>query len=256
MTNNRTKMFFGAFAALTLALGVALLLSLTSHGNPQSAYAQAAATAEPATITVSGVGEIMVAPDIVTASFTVSTTYVEPATALVRNNATTEAVITAIKAQGVAEVDVRTSNFSVWPNTSWMDNAPRVENYTASNTITVTIRDIDDVGDILGAATAAGATSTGGVQFGITDSSAAYNQALALAVESATGKAEAIAEASGGRLGAVISVTENWGHNAPVARSAGIVAEMSMSMDDGFSVPVQAGELSVRANVQVVFALR
>jgi len=117
------------------------------------------------------------------------------------------------------------------------------------------IRDLDLVGDVLGTATTAGATSVGNVQFSVQDTEEAYSQALALAIRSARWKANAIAAETDTTVTGIISIVENVGWTPPVvAREAMSAAQAADASGSG--VPIQAGELSIRAEVQIVFAIR
>ena len=207
-----------------------------------------------ATITVSGVGEILLEPDIVTVSVTVSTTEESPAAALRLNNSTTRAVIAALRASGIDADDITTSNFWLHPVMSWRDGEPEVVGHTVSNDLRIIIRDLDMVGDVLTTATTAGATSVGNVQFGVEDAGDAYNQALALAVRSARSKADAIAAAAGMRVTGIVSIVEHVGWQPPVvARET--FAQDAVAAPAAGSVPVYAGDLAVRAQVQIVFSM-
>lgn len=214
--------------------------------------------AEPATITVTGSGEVTMMPDIATVTFDISTTDPDSSTALTRNNATTEAVMQALRSAGIQEDDLTTTRFSVNPQHRWEGGTQILIGYIASISLRATIRDIDTVGHILAAATDAGATRVGNVQFSIQDSSAAYNQALALAVANAASRANAIATAVGGSISGVVSVTETGGTFQPVATADTWVEPMMMAEADArfTDVPVQAGELTVRANVRIVYSLQ
>jgi uncharacterized protein YggE len=150
-------------------------------------------------ISVSGIGVINVNPDVAYISLGVSTKGIFPKAALEENNRSIAAVISAIREKGIAEKDIRTSDFNMYPDYQYDydKNGEQTRGYTISNTIHVVVRDIATVGDVLGVAANAGANVSGGVQFGLLDNSAAYNEALVLAIKNAVGKVEAIAGALG-----------------------------------------------------------
>lgn len=237
-----------------LKMLVALVVVVAGLGT-QTVFAQAA-VAEPPIISVVGMGEVVVAPDMATVFITVSLTAPEPAAALAQASAVTENVIEAIAALGVADTDIRTASLTVWEEFEWgMDGSRRSIGHNATNTLLVVIRDLDIAGYVLGMATEAGATSIGNLQFDVADRNEAYNRALAIAVENAAGKARVIALATGGSLGAIVSVTEVPGWNMPVAFGGGIMPATAMAEADGFRAMVQPGELAVRAEVRIIYVL-
>jgi len=205
---------------------------------------------EPSTIIVNGTGTVTVSPDFATLRLGVVTQNAAIGPALTENNALAAAVISAVRQLGVEEEDVRTANFSLQPlrDRNWVE----IPGHSVTNTVIVTVRDIDKTGDIIGAAIEAGATVSGGISFGITDSSAAYHEALGLAVQNARGRAQAIAGAMNYRISGVVNVTENSGTHTPVAREVMAMEEMRTA-DAGWSVPIEVGVLSVTANVRIIY---
>jgi len=209
-------------------------------------------------VTVSGAGAVEVAPDMARVTLGVTIRDANATQALTRNNELMDALISAVIELGISEEDIRTSSFNIWEAHDWVNSQRRFLGYEVSNNVTVTIRDISIVGDVLSVATEQGATMVGGVQFSIQDSTAAYHTALALAVQNATGKARAIAGALGMNYVVVVSITETGGFHQPIAQNFSMDMMVSASVaaePASMSVPIQTGELSVSAQVQVVFSL-
>ena len=94
-------------------------------------------------------------------------------------------------------------------------NGSTVVGYTATNSVTATLRNLDTAGAIVAAAAAAGANDIGGLTLTVSDQNAVYQRALKAAVADARAHAEAIAEASGETLGDLRSATEGSG-NTPI----------------------------------------
>jgi uncharacterized protein YggE len=202
-------------------------------------------------ISVSGAGSVNVNPDVAYVSLGVTTKNADPKAALEKNNQLIAEVISAVRKMGVAEKDIRTTDFNMYPSYdyNYEKGSDQISSYMVSNNVNVVIRDIAVVGDVLGAAADAGANVSGGVQFGLLDNSAAYNEALVLAIQNAVGKAEAIAGALGKSIGSPSSVSESMNYYSPYA--AGM---LNMAMDASVgSVPMQTGKLTVTANVQMVY---
>jgi len=216
-------------------------------------FAQPLQASEPPTLTVSGTGAVSIAPDIATVNLGVSTQHENPQRALAENSTQTTAVIAAVRALGIDEDDIRTSNFFIDPvfGFDWVE----ITSYRVTNTITVTLRDIDQIGDVLGAGVAAGANVSHGISFGVSDSSAAYNQALALAIENAQSRANAMAAALGTRITGISAVVEMGGMHMPMSRAHFGMPMAIAEMDVAAGVPIEAGDLIVTANVQIIFTI-
>lgn len=208
-------------------------------------------------IKVSGSGEAKLTPDIATASIQVRTYNEDPAAAQAENSAIMDAVIEAVKAAGVKEEDIATDNVSLNERYNYDKSPAVVVGYDMTNSIKVTIRDINSVGKVLGDAIAAGATGTYGLTLTVSDSSSAYQQALKAAIADAKAKAEAIAEALGVTVKPVpasvnedsSSYTPNMAYSEPRMMSTNSVAE------DSADVSISSGELTIDARVSVTYEI-
>lgn len=119
--------------------------------------------------------------------------------------------------------------------------------YTATNSVEVTIRNLDTAGKVLSAATSAGANQLYGIRFEIEDPSALQATAREKAVADARARAERLAQLAGVKLGPAVSITELDGGGGPVPMFA--MAKMESA------APVERGELTVTSTVQIVFGL-
>jgi uncharacterized protein YggE len=218
--------------------------------------------ADAPTVSVSGAGAVTAAPDMATITLGVTTEANTAAQALSRNNADVEAVLAALRAFDIDEADIRTQWFSIHQRFDWgrdWNEVPRLIGYTVHNSVIVVVRDLDIVGEVLGAAVAAGANASHGVHFSIENAVELYLEALALAAQDARRKADTLARALGSTVTGIVSVSETGGFHAPVAREDwAMEADMAMmpAASPAMDVPVQPGELTVTARVQVVFAIR
>ena len=105
--------------------------------------------------------------------------------------------------------DLKTSNFSVYPQyRNEGADKHQVVTYRASNTVTVTVRDLDKVGDILTKAVAAGSNQISGPNFSVSDPEKYLSEARKKAVENAIAKARVYANAAGLKLGVILSMVE------------------------------------------------
>ena len=208
------------------------------------------------TINVSGEAAVYLEPDVANISLGVETQYASPLEAQQRNSAIMADVIAAIRALGVDETDIQTARFFMHPVQDWSEGMGRTVGYMVSNHVNITVRDLDNVGAVLAAATGAGANAASSISFGLLDSSTAYNEALALAIADATSKAQTIAQALGVNLGSAMHVSESSFMSIrpfPAARAE--MAFDAMGIAAAGAPPVQGGELAVTAQVQITFAI-
>lgn len=105
-------------------------------------------------------------------------------------------IFKALEAAGIEKKDYRTDNFYIRTNFNWQSDPPTIVGYEASNSITVKVRELDKVGEILAAALDAGANEVQDVRYDLEDKREAYREALKKAVKSAMDKAGVLAEAA------------------------------------------------------------
>lgn len=215
-----------------------------------------AAPLDPNTIVVSGTAEVLVNPDYATIDIGVVTSNKVTAAALQENNIEMNRVVAAIKALGIAEKSMQTSNFSIdvlHPKTkNGEDDESKIAAYEVTNKLTVTVSDLAKVADIIDTAVKAGANSSNSVSFDVKDRRAYDDQVLAAAVRDARHHAEVMAAVEHAIVGKMVSLTNvpsvgYGGVNAPPAEAILIKEE---------HVPVLPGQISINANVQVIFALQ
>lgn len=205
-----------------------------------------AGMAQAGTLTVSGQGVASAVPDVAMISLGVRHSARQAAVAMDRVAVDSNAVLAALRAEGLAEADIQTSRISLSPN--WDYDARRVTGFTASVSFNVTLRDLARVGEVLALATELGGNSFGGFSMGIDDPSALEAQARAAAVADALEKARQYAEAAGVTLGDILTIREGGG-------GGGVVPMMAMaearSVD---AIEVAAGETSVSQSVTLEIA--
>lgn len=120
--------------------------------------------------------------------------------------------------------------------------------YSATNSVEVTIRNLDQAGKVLSAATSAGANQLYGLRFEIEELAPLQAEARKKAVEDARARAERLAQLAGVKLGPAVSIIELDGGGP------GPVPMMAMAKMDG-GAPVERGELTIGTTVQVVYEL-
>lgn len=202
------------------------------------------------TVTTNGTGKTVAAPDTAEMYFGAAVQSEDAKDALSRANDVATAITAAVKDAGVAPEDIQTANVSVYPEQSYDGPEPVITGYRASIQVRVKVRDIERIGEVIGAASDAGANEIGGPSFMLDEDDEATNEAIELAIEDARSRAEVMARAAGKQLGEIISVSET-GASAPFYRGA--VAE---SMDAASAVAIEPGQLDISTTVTVVFELK
>ncbi len=204
------------------------------------------------TITVTGAGKVTLTPDIAYVSIGVQTQDASAKTAVSENNTQAQAVISTIKGFGVADKDIQTTNFSIYPQQQY-DNNGKVTGttYMVNNTVYVTVRDLSKLGDLLDSTVSSGANSINSIQFDVADKTDALSQARQAAVSDARKQADELTKATGVTLGTVQTITYS-DSTAPVETPL----RAATAMAAGASVPVQAGSMQIVTNVTIVYELK
>jgi uncharacterized protein YggE len=196
-------------------------------------------------IVVTGNGAVETVPDRAQLSFGVVSDAKTASAALRANAAEATKVIAAIKAQGIAAADIRTEQVSLAPR--YTQNGDGIIGYTATNSVGVTLRNLDKTGGVIDAAVDAGANQVSGPNLVRSDQSALYRVALRAAIADAKAKAQTIARASGLHLRRITDVNENGGPTP--------IADTTAKVGVAPSTPIEPGTQLVQATVTVTFSV-
>jgi hypothetical protein len=205
------------------------------------------------TLSVNGIGQVSLTPDIAYIYVGVHTEGATASDAVATNKSQTTTVISAIKKAGVDEKDIRTTNFSIWPSQQYgPDGTISGTIYMVDNTVYVTVRDLNGLGNLLDSVISAGANSINSVQFDVADKTEALKEARAKAVEDAKLQAQELAEAAGVSLGEIqnISFYENTAYPMDMGKGGG------GGYDTAASVPIQPGQLTIAVTVSAVYSIK
>lgn len=210
----------------------------------------------PRRIHVSGEGSAALAPDMAVLTMTVNREAPTAREAVSASSRSMAAVIESMLSLGIAERDLQTAGFSIQPaykhtpRTAEGGGERKLVGYTVRNTLTVRVRDITRVGEILDTAVTLGVNEGGDIQFTNDDPSAALTSAREKAVVDATAKARTLAAAAGVGLGDVVEISEHSLRRGPIP-----VARAEMAMDAAGAVPIASGENTYQVNVNMIFAI-
>jgi uncharacterized protein YggE len=170
---------------------IAFLLALAA-ASPASAIQQLIDVSNDRWVEVTGEGAVMAAPDFARVTLGVTTTGKSAGEAMEANAKAANALVSLIKAEGIAPADIQTSAVSISPMFSQApraeQGAPAIAGYSVSNHLTVIVRDLTRLGSLLDKAVAAGANSAYGVSFDHNNLSALLDKARPLAVADAQGR--------------------------------------------------------------------
>lgn len=205
------------------------------------------------TISVTGEGVVEAPPDSATISVGVVSRDKDATKVQGDNAKAATKIINSIVALGIDRKNIRTGNYNFRQNFRNDENNRRVfDCYEVTNTITISVNDLNKVGKVIDAALSNGANEIDSLNFGLRDREKFQSEALRLAVLDAQKKAEIAAAALGKAIVGVRSVSIN---------SASIVAPrseklmMMSSNDRAFDTPIESGTLSCSASVQVYFEI-
>ncbi len=209
--------------------------------------------AEAGTITVVGLGEAIGTPDRARVEIGVETFADDVKEATSANEEKFEAVMDSLQQLGIAPEDIQTSNFSLWTEQQYGEFGPvGIAGYRGSNQISVTIRDIDQISDVLEAVVEAGANSIFGVNFTIGDQTALESRAREAAMSKAREKAIELADLGGVELGDIVMISEVIGQPMPFIQVERFVEAAGV----GGGPSISPGQLTVQVQVQVTYGLQ
>jgi uncharacterized protein YggE len=174
---------------------------------------------------VSGEGKVSVSPDIAKVDLGIQES--GPSLKQVQSDVNTKskALTDALGKLGIADSDIKTVDYNVYPQYDYTTPNQKITGYQVSTDYEVTVKDFDKINDVITAGTGAGANIVGGITFDLDDSlkTEKTNEARSLAVADAKTKADGLAKAAGITLGNIINVSENQNNNnvvMPLAMSA------------------------------------
>lgn len=212
---------------------------------------------------VRGEAQLMVPPDQVSVSLGVTTQKATAKKAVAENTRKMNALINALVGLGLSDDDYKTQNFQVSPvwstrpkgaGSNWQ---AKIIAYRVTNTLSVTTQALDLIGDLIGAATEAGANQVNAVHFSLFNARQYRQQAITQAMDNARTDADVLVAASGDRIKRTLSLRLD---NASASRERVEMKTMARSSalmaDAAYAPPpIQSGDIIVRASVSVTYEL-
>lgn len=208
----------------------------------------------PPVIVTSGEGVVKQAPDRAWVTIAAESRARTAQEAQRLNTDAMTAVVEKIKASGVTADAIQTSGYNLQPEFDYANGKQTLRGYVARNQVQVRLDALAKTGEVIAAAVGTGATNVSGVRFDLKDRDSVERQALTLAVRDARRRADAAASGAGVQIERILRIEEQ--------RDLGDIVrpmrmEMSMKADVGqAAVPIEAGEIEVRARVTLTAAIR
>ena len=201
------------------------------------------------TLSVTGTGQIFVSPDA--ADVTLGVQVTRQTLKEAQNVAAQQMndVLAAIHALGITDADIETATLSMGPVYDYNSGTQRITGYTVDNMITVHVKDLTKLADVVDNSVAAGATTVQGITFKVTDQTGAEAQARQDAVRDARAKADALASAAGVTITGVQSISET-SYSPPIWYGS-----PAAGADQGAPTPIIPGKTDVSITVSVTYLI-
>jgi hypothetical protein len=233
-----TQIFFTIALPTTLLAGLFFLAGKYVESRPYSAPS----------VSAQGETKVAVQPDLALVTLGVQTgrqPTAEQTTTLLE--ATMKEVLAAVGELGVEGKDVQTSNFTLYPAYDWVDGEQIARGFEASQNVTIKVRTPEMAGDVIAAATAAGANNVSGVQFTLEDLEKVKDEARRESIGKARAQAELLASELGMRVGKLISYGEDaTSYPGDVYGRGGYGMGGDMAVSEAAALPTGEQEITVR----------
>lgn len=238
---------------ITTACIFACLLIYTKLFGPIPFSVNSVTTTKSNLFTVQGTGDATGIPDTAQLTIGVNKTALTVQQAQEQANTIINNVTNAMKQLGVQAKDIKTTNYSVTPNYDYSSGSQAINGYAVNAEIQVNLKSVDKANQAIDAATRAGATNVGNVQFVLNDDKKKEleNQARKEAIEAAKAKAQSIAQASGIHIGRLIDVQETADNTQP--RPLDFQAAAKVATPESAPTQLTPGENKVTSNITLSY---
>lgn len=202
---------------IAAALGVLLVLLVVKIFNisyPITVTTKAA----PSELAVTGEGKVDIIPDTASVQVgIVASNVTTVAQAETQINEANNAIVSALTGIGIKEEDIKTTNYSINPSYDFQNGRDEITGYSGNATLTIKVRQTDQLPQVITTATEAGANQIYDTQYTIDDPAKYREDARNAAIENAKQQAEKIANQLGIRLGKIVNMVESSpGSQAPI----------------------------------------
>ncbi len=204
-------------------------------------------------ISVTGEGKVSARPDIAVLNATIMTENATVSEAQAQNTRSSDAVMKFLKEQGVEDKDVKTTNYSIYPQYFYPQYAkPSITGYQVRNMLEIKIRDLSKVDKILGGVVTNGANEIGNVAFTIENPDKLKEEARQKAIENAKAKAKVLAKDLGVRISKIVGFSESSNGGVPPI----FYAEAAYGKGGGGGPDLAQGEQEIKIFVTVTYEFK
>jgi uncharacterized protein len=207
------------------------------------------------TVTVTASGTVSAEPDEAAIATGVTTEAKTARDAVSNNSAAMKKVITELlKTQAIEAKDVQTTQFSVEPVYVYPQEGkpPVITGYRVHNMLSVRVRKLDKLGEVLDQLVTAGANQMSGISFDVSKAETLKDEARKDAMGNAHRRAKLFAAAGGAELGEIVQISEDVSGFAPQPVMFGRAKNMAAEA----SVPVERGSQQLEARVTATWKLK
>jgi len=212
-------------------------------------------------IIVTGSSSIELKPDMATISLGVESYATTVSVARDNASISINEMLDVMKKVGIDDEDIQTTAFNIYPQYEYIEvredgrvrGVQELVGFTVSNMLLVTVKNLDDIGEIIDKITDAGGNDVrfNSINFGIQDPVPYQSQLRKLAVEDGITKASQLAEYSGVKLGSITMIND-YSSQASVAQDQAVFAERAMVIP---STSINPGSLNLSMQVDMIFEI-
>lgn len=209
-------------------------------------------------VTVSGQGEVTARPDRAQLHVAVDALNADPKAAEAEVNKVVRSYVAEARALGAKDSEISTAGISLSPEYTWDEKARRnrLNGYRARRDITITVIDLNKLGDYVLRATAAGINNVSPPQLEASNAKELARQALVKATEDARGKAQLLADTLKVQLGPIYALNASEGFMPPPMPKAMAMRAEGAAFDSGNQqMGLETGEIKYSATVNADFDL-
>jgi hypothetical protein len=217
------------------------------------------------TISVTGTGDVTAVSDIATLTVNLSKDGKTAKEAQDLLNTSITSTLGYLKDQKIDDKDIKSEYGGLSPKYSYQPicytfpcppSNPTITGYTATQTITIKVRVVDNASTIRTGLAGLGITDISGPTFSIDNEDAFKDQARAIAITQAKTKAETLANELGVRLGKVTSFTENTGNPYPIMYDAKAMMGATVTSSAAPAPTLPKGENKITSDVTITYEIK
>lgn len=229
-----------------------LLFAYTKIAGPVPFSVNSIVTTKTDIFNVSGEGTVIVKPDMAMLSAGIQARADTVKAVQDQINATINKVADSIKKLDVDQKDIQTSNYNISPIYDYQSGTGRITGYSASSALSIKVRNLDLINQVIDTATANGANQISGVSFSVDDKSKTEDEARQKAVAEVRKKAESAAQIAGFKLGRIVNYSESFGGEPrPLPYAVGSVAEGAK-----LETAVEPGSSEIKVTVTLSYEIQ